>query len=152
MKRLAAAAAVLLLLAALCGCGKERPVTANADEFVICIRLQTQEAVMCAGLDYYINGEFLGGQVMNHADGSALEPDKEIVFRFSAEWFPPETKDFNGFSFAVKLSAEPPAADIEDVANSVGFSETALCAPFTLEYGNVYRFTVSGSFADGFVF
>ena len=106
MKRhIGAALAFALLLAVLCGCGKERPVTANADEFVICVRLQTEDAVMCAAADYFINGEFLGGLAMNHADGTALERDETMVFRFAKEQFPPGTKDFKGFSFLVKLSA-----------------------------------------------
>ncbi len=152
MKKRILTAALLLpaLLAALCGCGKQTQVSANADEFVVCVRLDTEDAAICAALDYYISGTFLGGLAMNHADGSALEQDEDIVFRFSADQFPPGTENFNGFSFLIKLSAQPPAAYVEDIANSVGYTETAQCAPFTPAYGNVYAYTVSGSFAEGF--
>ncbi len=144
---------VLIAALALCffGCAKDEPVTAAPDEIVLDILLQTNDTVYTAGIDYFIDGTFLGGQAMNHADNTALSNPKHCFFRLGPDAFPTGTVDLRGFGFLMKLSADPdPQADVQAIADSVGFTETNEIAPFGAAFGNVYRFTVTGSFENGF--
>lgn len=151
MKRILFIALVAALALCFFGCAKENPVTAAPDEIVLDITLQTDDTVYTAGIDYFMDGTFLGGMAANHADNSPLSPGERHVFRLGPEQFPAGTEDLRGFGFLVKLSADPdPQADVQAIADSVGFTETNGIDPFGAAFGNVYRFTVTGSFESGF--
>lgn len=139
---------IVLLVLLLCGCtGKE--ITAAEDEIAVVVDISgVTDDVYRADIEYFLDEEWMGGMAMGHADGTVYkEPD--TVFRFTSECFP-ENADLSNFSFHIVLSYDKDG--IEGLfSESARISPSNPCEPFAAEYGNIYRYSVTGSYTDGLV-
>ena len=146
MKKLFVGIALLILL--LHGCS-ESEITAAEDEIAVIVDISgVTEDVYRADIEYFLDGDLMGGQAVSHADQTVLK-DRNLVFRLTTEEFP-EGSGLSDFSFHIVLSFDK--AGIEGLfSESARMSPSNPCEPFSAEYGNAYRYTVAGNYSDGLV-
>ena len=151
MNRLRLAIVIFILLTALAAgaaCSRtanRQEIKANGDEIVIALNLEgITEDIYRVDLEYYLDDDLMGGMATGHADETPYRED--AVFRLTPTEFP-EGANMDSFSFHVVVSFEKGGVDVFSSAGKV--LSTNVCDAFRAEYGNVYRFRVAGSFADG---
>ena len=148
MKKRKILVGITLFLLTLCGC-ITKEITAAEDEVVIAVDIGgIEEDVYRVDLEYFLDEELMGGMAMSYADQTALR-DRNIVFRLTPAEFP-ENASLSDFSFHVVLSFDQDG--IEGLFSESGrISSTNPCEAFAADYGEIYRFTVAGSYVDGLV-
>ena len=142
---------VLLIIAVsvlLVSCGSKE-VTVGPDEIVLAFRIDTSDDVYQIAVEYSSRDVFCGGTGESHADGSCFDDGETHYFVFERDMFPEETLT-DRMSFSVMLADSLKYMDVQSLAGRVGFSEPCDFGPMDVSPGNIYRFVISGSFAEGF--
>ena len=93
-------------------------------------------------LHYYLDGKAVGSRACQNADGSALGVNDAVVFEFAPEDFPEGTgaAGLSGFLFDLSVRGR----DGSETPVSEGLRVSA-------KYAWTYYFTLSGSYAEGFI-
>ena len=146
MKKLFFGIALFLLIFR--GCA-DSEITAAEDEIAVIVDISAvTEDVYRADIEYFLDGDLMGGQAVSYADQTALK-DRSLVFRLTPEEFP-EGAALSDLSFHIVLSFDQDG--IEGLfSDSARMSPSNPCEPFKAEYGNAYRYTVTGNYMDGLV-
>ncbi|MBQ1505682.1 MAG: hypothetical protein IIZ48_02820 [Erysipelotrichales bacterium] len=147
MKKLLAG--LLILMCVLAGCDQGTPI--DPAEYVnLEIDLTgIENEFYTAAIEYYLNGELMGGLETGNADGTPYTDDT-AVFRLDEKCFP-EGADLKNFSFMVMLFDTPGnGRDISSVAYHIDSADTNICDPFDAAYGGVYRFRAEGNKTEGY--
>jgi len=140
--RSTAAAVILCICAALCSCGGEK-MTAGPDSFIVILDMENDGDLYCATVSLADNGsdarDVFSSTSVVHADSSPLSG--ELWFQFC-------TQDLNGrvpenTDFLLSFS---------DGADGTAKCSTYSCGrlEFDAQYGNTYRFSVTGSPENGY--
>ena len=139
---------VLFSLIFLSGCSFAAPkqeISANDDEIVLFLNLDgIAEDIYRVDIEYYLDNDLMGGLATGNADETPYYGNP--AFRLTPAEFP-EGADLDNFSFHVVVSFDK--GGTETFSTSERILSTNISENFNAEYGNVYRFCVSGSFADG---
>lgn len=132
-------------LMAFTGCGRTDIIAAaSRDEIVILLDISDiSEPVYTAEIEYSLNGKTVGDMGCCNANGTPLI--KYVRFVLTENELS-ENAVTDNFSFNVTMYADKD----DHSESSVKTQKTADCIAFKASYGNIYRFTVSGSFEDGF--
>jgi hypothetical protein len=105
------------------------------------------EDVYRMDMEYFLNDDLMGGQAVSAVDESPL--DAVMAFRLEPRDFP-EGSSLEDFSFHMVLCFDQ--VDLQEMfTSSENILATNPCEPFTPEYGKVYYYTVTGSFAEGLI-
>lgn len=136
-----------VMLLSLGGCQKSERY-ASPDEILICIDISSvKDTVYRADMEYFLNGELMGGQACSNANESPLAKSS-IYFSLSENDFH-EGSTREGFTFRITLFGGKEGinelfstSDISGISNS--------CAAFTPRFGVKYMYTVTGSYESGF--
>ena len=127
----------------LTGCRKTEIHPAE-DEIVIALDISdVSDTIYAADIGYSLDGKLVGSMGCCNADGSPL---KDII-RFSLEENVfPENSDTEHLSFNVMLYGDKDGAS----SSSGKIKKTAESITFSPSYGNIYGYSITGSFAEGF--
>lgn len=127
---------------------KAPEVTAGKDEFLIAVRMDTDDNVYRLGHEYALDGVPVGGgELMN----GRLEPiEGEVYMSFQRDILLEKGEDTHGFSVVFFVADTPAAPEDMGQASHTGeyAVENEIC--FSPRYGEIYNVTVSGSKKDGY--
>ena len=129
-------------------CGSRGP-SAGPDEIILSVGIETEDDVYQVAVEYWVGDIFCGGTASSHADGSRFGRNETASFVFDPSMFP-EGKLPETMSVSFMLADSLEHLDIESLAGRIGFCEPCDYGPFDVSPATVYRFVLSGSFAEGF--
>ncbi len=137
-----------IMLVSVSGCGKVDIITtASPEEIVLLLDIsEISEPVYAAEIEYSLNGKAVGDYGCCNANGSALR--KYVRFALTEDELPENTAAEN-LSFNVMLYGDKDSVNGES-SSSDKIKKTGESKTFDPSYGRIYRFTLSGSFEDGF--
>lgn len=146
-KQVLSAVCTALTVLSLTGCKEQSPEPQPEGAVISVDFSAVSDPVYRMDIEYFLDGELIGGMACSHADETPMIGKTEFVLT-EAE-FPAESKREN-FTFYLVISGD--ASGINKM-----FSEASLIAhteessAFTAEFGRTYAYSVTGSYKDGFV-
>ena len=136
---------LVILAMVLSGCSSGE-ISAKEDEFVLDIRLDgITEDLYRVGISYFLAGDLMGGLATGYADQTPYR-EKAAAFRITPADLP-EGRAPERFSFQVTVSFDRGGTGTFSSAEKIITSNTS--EQFDAEYGNVYSFSLTGSYSDG---
>lgn len=153
MKKLLSMFIILIMIFSLNGCtnnSEPKEITANSDEFIFEIHLNTKEDIYQLAYEYSLGETPIGGGDMMKANGKTkLESPSYIRFRVNNF---PDSKDITDFSIMLYISDTlENVGDFNQAVEHTGQYSIGNEIKFTPVYGNIYSITISGDKENGYV-
>ena len=124
-------------------------ITAGKDEFLIAVRIDTDDNVYRLGHEYALGGVPVGGGECMNVGMKPLEGDVYMSFRRDA--LLEKGEDTDGFSVMFFVADTPVIPeDMNQAASHTGEYAVENEIRFSPRYGETYNVTVSGSKKDGY--
>ena len=124
-------------------------VTAGEDEFLIAVRMDTDDNVYRLGHEYALDGVPVGGGECMNAAMTPLEGD--VYMAFKRDILLEKGEDTDGFSVMFFVTNSPVIPeDMNQAAAHAGEYAVENEIRFSPRYGEIYSVTVSGSKKDGY--
>ncbi len=131
------------------GCtGSSSEVTAEQDEVLLEVTLETEDEIYMVSYDTFIDGDMVNGGETGNVNGSAITDN--VYISLTEDDFP-EGSDLSALSIQFYIAyTTDNAGDIESAANHDGQDIVSNELSIEAAYGNKYSIVISGGKESGY--